>query len=157
MSFDPHLVEAKLALGMIGPDEMPALACDALEAGLDGPSIRRLAGLMKPSGWESDQILPAFMREACLESISREEASVRVARQLAHRILSENLDPLAFSREFWLLWVRAGYPREIQDVGMLDDGKWVAECMGTSEAEVREDARNVLLALVGIDDPRAHG
>ena len=49
VSFDPKLVEAKLALKRIGPDEMPALAWDVFEAGLDGPSIRRLAALTNPS------------------------------------------------------------------------------------------------------------
>jgi len=43
---------------------MPALTWDALEAGLDGPSIRRLAALINPSGWETDQIVPSFMAEA---------------------------------------------------------------------------------------------
>lgn len=98
--FDPHLVEAKLALGMIGPEEMPPLAWDALEAGLDGPSIRKLAALMNPSGWESDQIIPAFMAEADMKSISTQEAAIRVARHLAHRILSEGLDPLAGFERF---------------------------------------------------------
>ena len=107
MPFDPHLVEAKLALGMIGPDEFPALAWEALEVGLDGPSIRRLAALIMPTGWETDQLVPAFMMEAGLERISHQESSVRLARRLARRILSEGLDPLAYSREFELLWIKA--------------------------------------------------
>lgn len=69
--FDPQLVEAKLALGMVPADQMPPLAWDALEAGLDGPAIRRLAALVLPSGWETDELTPAFMAEAGLRSISR--------------------------------------------------------------------------------------
>ena len=152
--FDSQLVEARLALGMIGPDEMPALAWDALEAGHDGPSTRRLAALIKPSGWETDQIIPAFMAEAGMQSISRQEASIRVAMQLARRILREGLDPLAYSRDFEDLWIRADYPTAIQEVGSLDDQKAVAEYMGQSEAELREYARSVLLALAATREPK---
>jgi len=113
--FDHQLVEAKLALNRIDPGEMPSLAWDALEAGLDGPSIRRLAALNRPSGWEADQVLPGFMAESGLKRISQEEASVTLACQLASRIISEGLDPLAYSRDFELLWINAGHPRAIQD------------------------------------------
>jgi len=139
---------------MIGPDEMPALAWDALEAGLDCPSIRRLAALIKPSGWETDQIIPAFMAEAGMKSISRREASIRVAVQLARRILREELDPLAYSRDFEVLWIRADYPTEIQEVGSLEDQKAIAEYVGQSEAELRQYARNVLVALVAAEESR---
>ena len=152
--FDSQLVEARLALGLIGPDEMPALAWDALEAGFDGRSIRRLAALIKPSGWETDQIIPAFMAEAGMTSISREEASIRVARQLARRILCEELDPLAYSRDFEVLWIQADYPTAIQGVGSLDDQKAVAEYIGQSEAELREYARGMLLDLIATGEPK---
>jgi hypothetical protein len=143
MAFDRQLVEAKLALDMIGPEQMPALAWDVLEAGPDGPSIRRLAALVNPSGWETDRIESAFMAEAGMARISTGEASIRIARQLATRILSEGLDPVAYTRDFELLWIRADYAAEIQEAGCLDDEKaWM------TEAQVREHAREVLTALV---------
>jgi hypothetical protein len=151
VAFDPQLVEARLALGLIGPDQMPALAWDALEAGLDGPSIRRLAALISPSGWEADRIIPAFMAESGLKSISPQEAAIRVARQLARRILLEELDPLSYSRDFEALYIRADYPKAIQEVGSLDDQKAVAVHMGQSEAELREYARGVLRSLAATD------
>ena len=132
---------------MMGPDEMPALAADALEAGLDGRFIRRMAALDSPSGWETDQILPAFMKEAGLNPISLSEAARRVARQLARRILSKGLDPVAHTRDFELLWIRSDYCRAIQDAGTLDDERAAAEYFGRSETEFREYAREVLLAL----------
>jgi hypothetical protein len=103
--FDPQLLEAKLALDMIGPEEMPSLAWEALEAGLDGRYIRRLAALVNPSGWETDQIESAFMAEAGMQRISKQEASIRMARHLAARILSEGLrvpgNPLRFRPGTW--------------------------------------------------------
>src|ERR1700691_2003983 len=147
--FDSQLVEAKLALKMIGPEEMPPLAWDVLEAGLDGPFIRRLAALVNPSGWETDQIESAFMAEAGMKRISIGDASIRIARQVAIRILSERLDPLEHTRDFELLWIRAEYPAEIQEVGSLEDAKaWM------TDADHRENARSVLLALAARGEPK---
>jgi hypothetical protein len=153
--FDHQLVEAKLALNGISPSEMPSIAWDALEAGLDGPSIRRLAALNNPSGWEADQILPGFMAEAGLERISPEEASVRLARQLASKIILEGLDPLDYSRDFERLWIQAGYPKAIQDAGALDDQKYLveSESVRQSAAELREHARSIMAALAGKSAP----
>lgn len=44
MAFDREIIEVPLALELIGSSDMPKIAWDALEAGLDGPAIRRLAG-----------------------------------------------------------------------------------------------------------------
>lgn len=156
MPFDRELVEAKIALGRIGPQELPSLAWDALEAGKDGPSVRRLAALVNPSGWETDRIMPAFMAEAGLKSISRQEASVRLARRLAQRILSEGLDPVAHSRDFELLWIESDYAASIQEVGTLDDEKHVAEYVGQTESEFREYARRALTNLLATPEEDPH-
>lgn len=147
MAFDPKLVEAKLALQRVGPEELPNLACDALEAGLDGPWIRRLASLINPSGWETDQILPKFMAETGLCQLTRAEASLRVARDLATRILSQDLDPLSFAGDFLRLWIDADYMDVLQKAGCLDDRIAIADALGQTEDELRDYARNVLTEL----------
>jgi hypothetical protein len=154
VQFDSQIIEARLALGLIGPEETPALAWDALEAGLDGPSIRRLTALIKPSGWEVDQIIPAFMAEVRMKNISRQEASTRIAVQLARRILREELDPLTYPRDFESRCIQADYPTEIQEVGSLEDQKAVAEFIGQSEAELRQYAQDVLVALIAAEGSR---
>ena len=63
MPFDPELVEAQLALNRIGTTDMPKLAWEALEAGLDGPATRRLAALRFPTFFEVREILPKVMQE----------------------------------------------------------------------------------------------
>lgn len=152
MTFDPQSIEARITLGTIRPEEMPALAWDALEAGFDGPCIRRVAALISPSGWEIDQQMPGFMAEAGLKNILLEEASIRLARQLASRILSEGLDPLEYSKDFELLWIKSDYAKAIQDVGSLDDQKAIAL---QTEAKLREYARSLLLELVSDCVPKA--
>jgi hypothetical protein len=53
MAFDRELIEAKLALDLIASADMPSVAVEGLEAGLeaglDGPAIRRLAVLERPT------------------------------------------------------------------------------------------------------------
>jgi hypothetical protein len=44
MTFSPRLIEAKLALNMVHPEDFPMLAINALEADLDGPTIRKVSG-----------------------------------------------------------------------------------------------------------------
>jgi len=148
VTFDPKLIEAKLTLKRIGPEQMPSLACDALEAGLDGPSIRRLAGLINPSGWEMDQILRKFMAETGLGQIPLSVAALRLASDLAQRILSEGLDPLNFTGHFYRLFVDAAYPAAIQEAAFLDDEKEILDYTGQTKAEFREHARQVLSALI---------
>jgi len=152
--FDTKLIEAKLALGTIDSKDMPKVAWDALEAGLDGPSVRRMAAMNEPSGWESDQVLPQFMAETGLKVVSRRVASIRVGRELTLRILNEGLDPLAYLKDFEVLCVQADYAKVLWNAGSLDD-QWAIE--GYSEGsknEVRKDALRVLdvLAKMGDED-----
>jgi len=60
--------------------------------------------------------MPAFMAEAGLKTISRQEAAVRLARQVARRILSEGLDPAVHTRDFELLYIESGYADSLQEV-----------------------------------------
>jgi hypothetical protein len=48
MAFDPHILEAQLALNRISSFDLPRLAWDAMEAGFDRSAIRRLATLDAP-------------------------------------------------------------------------------------------------------------
>jgi hypothetical protein len=44
---DARLVAAKWYLGELSGEEMPGLACQALESGYDGKNLRYLAGLSR--------------------------------------------------------------------------------------------------------------
>jgi hypothetical protein len=119
MGFDAKVVEAKLALGMIGTTDMPRMAWDALEAGYDGPGIRRLAALD----------FPTYFTVA--------EAALRLAKLQAQEILRSGDDPLRHTGDFWRMWVQADYRRELAEVGPLADDVFVAESCGQSEKEIR--------------------
>jgi hypothetical protein len=137
MLFDRELIEAKLALNLIASADMPKIAWDALEAGLDGPGIRRLAALEQPTAFELAEVLPRASEEMGLSKLSTGEAALRVARRHATEILKSGDDPLRHTRDFENLWVQAGYPSEIASVGNLYDDVYVAEAMNESEEQIR--------------------
>ncbi|HVB07699.1 MAG TPA: hypothetical protein VNF00_02020 [Candidatus Acidoferrales bacterium] len=138
MPFDREIIEAKLGLELIEPAEMPKLAWDALEADLDGPAIRRLAALVKPTWFQVREILPNAMQEMGLAPITAGEGARRIARRRAQEILKSGADPLLFADEFGKLWIRTGYPSEISDLGALPDDIHVARLMGESQEKIRE-------------------
>src|SRR5262249_22102880 len=51
-AFDPNLFVARWYCSTVNPEEMPAFAADALEAGFDGPALRRLAALIRPTSYD---------------------------------------------------------------------------------------------------------
>ncbi len=137
MPFERELVEANLALNLIASVDMPKVAWDALEAGLDGPGIRSLAVLERPTFFEVRDVLPRASEEMGLRKVEAGEAALRIARRRASEILESGDDPLRHIRDFERLWVRAGHPREIACVGNLDDEVFIAETANQSEDEIR--------------------
>lgn len=126
VAFDRHIVEAQLTLDLIGSSDMPKIAWDALEAGLDGKHIRRLAALDSPTYFQVIDVLPQAMQEMGLTKLDRGEAALRLAKSRAKEILENGEDPLKHTRDFERLWIDAGYPRELQAVGNLDDEVYIA-------------------------------
>jgi len=137
MPFDRELVEAQLALRRIGTTDMPKLAWEALEAGLDGPATRRLAALRFPTFFEMREILPKVMQEWQVTQIPKEQAALRLAKRRVREILQSNDDPLKHANDFYQMWVEADYCRELAEYGELDEDVYVAQHSGQTEDEIR--------------------
>ena len=137
MTFEPRVAEARLALNLISSTDMPRFAWDALEAGLDGPAIRRLAALEFPTVFQVREVLPQVMIEMHLAKLGESEAALQLAKLRAQEILRSNLDPLKHLRDFEQLWILAHHCRELQEYGNLDDEVHVARCMSQPEPEIR--------------------
>jgi hypothetical protein len=137
MPFDPELVEAQLALRRIGTTDMPKLAWEALEAGLDGPATRRLAALRFPTFFEVREILPKVMQEWQITQIPKGQAALRLAKRRAREILQSNDDPLKHANDFYQMWVESDYCRELAEYGELDEDVYVAQHSGQTEDEIR--------------------
>jgi hypothetical protein len=144
MPFDREQVEARLALNLIASADMPQVAIDALEAGLDGKAIRRLAVLENPTYFEVAEVLPLAMQELDLAQIPIGEAAVRVARKMAKEILKSGGDPLRHVRDFEALWTRSGYTSEISALGTLYDDVYIAKSSDRSDEEIRDWVRSIL-------------
>src|ERR1700739_2692309 len=119
MPFDPKIAEAQIALNLISTTDLPKLAWDALEVGLDGPAIRRLAALDWPTFFQIRDVLPTAMTEMHLAKIGEGEAALRLAKIRASEILRSNEDPLKHLRDFEQLWFQTDYCRELADYGNL--------------------------------------
>lgn len=137
MAFDPKVVEAKLALNRISPTEMPKLAWEALEAGLDGPALRRIAAFEFPTFFQIQEVLPQAMEEMHLVKLDKARAALQLAKFRAQEIMAKKSDPLSHLRDFEYLWIEADYSGELQDYGNLDDEVYVARLMGQPEDEIR--------------------
>ena len=144
MPFDRELVEAKIVLNLIASADMPKMAWDALESGLDGPGIRRLAALVQPTYFEVAEVLPRAKSELGLKEISTGEAAVRLAKQIAKEVLESSEDPLQHLETFRWLWFRSNYAHEIASLGSLSDDVWVAQSAGHSDEEVRQEVVSIL-------------
>src|SRR5215831_7511895 len=137
VTFNPRAVEAKIALNLISSTEMPKLAWDALEAGLDGPATRHLAALDFPTFFQVRELLSSVMKEWRLTNLNKEQAAVQLAKMRAQEILRSESDPLLHLRDFEHFWIEADYCRELSDYGNLDDEVYVARLTGLPEQEIR--------------------
>jgi len=142
--FDREQIEARLALDLIASADMPQIAQDALEAGLDGPGTLRLAILERPTYFEVADVLPRVVNELGLAQITIGEAALRVAKETAREILRNGDDPLRQVQAFQSLWVRSKYAKEIQTLGALHDDVWIAQSMGCSDEQIRDWVTSVL-------------
>ncbi len=144
MPFDREQIEARLALDLIASADMPQIAQDALEAGLDGPATLRLAILERPTYFEVAEVLPRVLNELGLTQITIGEAALRVAKETAREILRNADDPLRHVQAFESLWVRSKYAKEIQTLGTLHDDVWIAKSMGRSDEQIRDWVTSLL-------------
>ena len=74
---------------------MPGFAAGALEAGYDGPALRRLAGLVKPTSIDVGDLFQQSLVEIGTVTIrNAEQAAVVLARTTAREIIEQKIDPI---------------------------------------------------------------
>ncbi len=101
-ALEPALIQAKWQFGLITPEMMPQIACEALEQGFDGKILRRLAGLNSPARRDIEGLLPAAFAEMGLTCItSKQETGMFLAKHIAAQICSGKIDPYAGAKQIW--------------------------------------------------------
>jgi hypothetical protein len=121
-TFNPNLFVAKWYCSKVGPEDMPAFATDALEAGYDGPSLRQLAGLLKPTSREVDNLFYGALRE--IETVriqSKEQAVIALSRVTAADIVEGRIDPLQGAYILERYGRMVGYPEFLAEFLQLSE------------------------------------
>jgi hypothetical protein len=98
-----NIVAAKWALGLIPGEALPRIATDALEAGLDTPSLRLLAGEMRTTLGETGPIFDEALDELGVPVPDRSRAALVVAREYATQISDGTVSPYEGAREIFAL------------------------------------------------------
>lgn len=88
-------------LDLLPSSELPALATSALEAGLDLPSLRLLAGELHPTWSDSGPLFERVLRELGISYESPPKAGFALALYYAGQIASGVLTPYDGARRIW--------------------------------------------------------
>jgi hypothetical protein len=125
-TFNPDLFVAKWYCSRVLPEDMPTFAADALEAGYDGPALRRLAGLQKPSTADVGDLFQKSLVEIGRVKIkSQDQAIVFLSRLIAKDIVEDRLDPVQGAEVLAEYAQRLGYPPFLAEfLGLADMPMW---------------------------------
>ena len=110
-------------LGRLSSQDLPSVAWDALEIGFDGPALRRLAALNRPSYFEVGDLLSKALLEMSKSVFSKPEAAMLLAREIAQQVVAGHKDPLKGASEIWRLACQSDFPKEITLFGGLDQDR----------------------------------
>lgn len=153
--FSPRLIQARWTLGKLASEDVPWLAQDALSTGYDGPSIRRLAGMLNPVKADVEPLLSSFFGELGQpESLSQDQAALILACYVAEAIVAGREEPYEGARCIWWEIANAvdptpdrlisfvGEASEYEDCSPYDErGKQLRKVI---EQQITSDARDLL-------------
>ncbi len=130
-------------------DDLPRIACDALVAGLDTPTLRELAGVTQREAHNSlvdcRALLLRALEELGLDPIPEDEARRQLAQLVSHDILDRRIDPFDGARRIgYELFLEFQYP----DVENQISCSWrgldsEAECYPEGRLALAEQVRHI--------------
>lgn len=99
------LVASKWVLGRISSEALPQIAADLLEAGLDTPSLRRLAGEMRATLGETGLLFEEILDELGVAIPDRSRAGRVLARTYAAQITEGSMAAYDGARQIWQIQI----------------------------------------------------
>jgi len=90
---DLELAASFWALQLLRSEELPGIAVDALEAGVDAPALRILAGERSREARELDPLFEKVLEELKFEVPTRQVAMMTAAKHYAGKIVSGDWSP----------------------------------------------------------------
>ena len=137
---DVNLVAARWHLGELSGEEMPGIACDALELGHDGKNLRCLAGLTKPTRRDVSEVVDGALRELGVqEPNNKRNAALWMARRTASEIVEGHVEPYKGACRIWLSY--SAEAPELQHWSNLATNYEVAAETGEAEKATQEIVR----------------
>lgn len=101
---------------------MPAFAADALEAGYDGPALRELAGLIKPTSADIGDLFQRAVDEiGTVKILSQIQAVYWMSRVVATDIVEGRIDPVKGAGLLARYACKADYPPVLAEFLSLED------------------------------------
>jgi hypothetical protein len=144
-----RLAAARLQLDShLTSGELPDMAVSALEAGLDSPSLRLLAGQLHPTWADCGPLFHAVLKELGIDPLSRTEAGHVLLNHIAVRILGGSMTPYEGACEiadvanrFWEeeLWYRLSI-----FIGLVCEWNDHPDHRPEFEREILDEARKLL-------------
>jgi hypothetical protein len=99
------MVAARWVLRLIPSQALPQIATDALEAGLDSPPLRELAGELHPTLDASGPLFEEILDEIGVGIPDRSRAGLVLARAYAVEITDGTLSPYEGARQIWRIQI----------------------------------------------------
>ena len=154
--FNPDLFVARWYCSKVVSEDMPAFAADALEAGFDGPALRRLAGLMKPASMDVGDLFQQSLSEIGTVTIrNAEQAAVLLARTTTRDILEQKIDPIRGAIVIAGLAPALDYPAYLNpfnELAELADSSYMGEYAPPRSQLIKdiiEEAKKLLAHIFG--------
>lgn len=140
---------AKYLIGDLPIEQLPNLASDAIENGIDASTVIEIAGIKNPNYFVIQELMPKFLGELGLPPLSKEEAGLYLAKADARKIVSGEMDPEAGAKELERLWFKLEcFPKELQNFSLADEhiGALPMTCDKRDIPEVREKMRRRIIS-----------
>lgn len=113
---------AKYVLQEVLVDELPRIALEALESGLDSPSLRQLAGAARNNTDENRRLFMAAVKELGFPVPSEAEAGMMEAKLLAGQALDGSITPYSAARQIYHgIYSRFRQLKELRSIAGLAD------------------------------------
>ena len=94
-------------LGLLPQEQLPAIACELLEAGQDTDSLRVLAGLSGDQVAEAAPLFRRVLQQLGKANISKEQAMRQLARIVSQQIVDGSIDAYAGAKKLSDATIRA--------------------------------------------------
>ena len=145
-----RLAATRRHFDLLPSSELPQLAMSALEAGLDSPSLRHLAGELHPTWADSGPLFERVLNDFGIDTLSRPQAGHALARYYAEQIVSGTISPYEGARRIWWDVANAVWnDREVWKqyslfVGLASEWEDYPPGRPDYEQQIRDEAKQLL-------------